>query len=212
MAPTSGTIELLWIPLGSGARVVRASGWLFEAVCALAAARPRQRLFHSALVITLDGTRTTVEVGPVLRGDPSARGVVASGPVGVRWLRRWRIFRYEVRCWPGGTIPDADAAEGGPHLLSRDRAVACWLIELTALVPAPTWGRDELRCGEMWNSNSVTSWLLTSAGIDVSQVAPPTGGRAPGWSAGLVEGSRPSPRRGRPVTWHPDPTPGSEEP
>ena len=42
----------------------------------------------------------------------------------------------------------------------------------------------------MWNSNSLASWALARAGLDVDGVAPPTGGRAPGWDAGLVVASR----------------------
>jgi hypothetical protein len=37
----------------------------------------------------------------------------------------------------------------------------------------------------MWNSNSVIAWLLVEAGIDMTQIRPPDGGRAPGWDAGL---------------------------
>jgi hypothetical protein len=56
-------------------------------------------------------------------------------------------------------------------------------------VPTPVWGRDEFGAGEMWNSNSVTAWLLARAGIDTTDLAPPNGGRAPGWNAGLVVAS-----------------------
>jgi hypothetical protein len=52
------------------------------------------------------------------------------------------------------------------------------------------WGRDELDAGEMWNSNSVISWLLRRGGIDTTVVGPPPRGRAPGWSAGLVVAAR----------------------
>jgi hypothetical protein len=53
-------------------------------------------------------------------------------------------------------------------------------------IPTPTWGRDEFRTGEMWNSNSVVSWVLTSSGVPLRGVEPPRGGRAPGWHAGIV--------------------------
>ena len=49
--------------------------------------------------------------------------------------------------------------------------------------PTATWGRDELRAGELWTSNAVAAWLLVSAGLDVSGLLPPAGGRAPGWDA-----------------------------
>jgi hypothetical protein len=57
-------------------------------------------------------------------------------------------------------------------------------------VPTPVWGRDELHTGEMWNSNSLISWLIARSGIDVDSVAPPTRGRAPGWRAGIVVAHR----------------------
>jgi hypothetical protein len=42
----------------------------------------------------------------------------------------------------------------------------------------------------MWNSNSVISWLISSAGLDVGGIQPPSGGRAPGWQAGLEIAAR----------------------
>jgi hypothetical protein len=53
-------------------------------------------------------------------------------------------------------------------------------------VPTPVWGRDELKAGEMWNSNSLISWLIARSGLDVDSVHLPAHGRAPGWDAGLV--------------------------
>jgi hypothetical protein len=53
-------------------------------------------------------------------------------------------------------------------------------------VPRPVWGRDELKAGEMWNSNSVIAWLIASAGLPTERLQPPPNGRAPGWNAGLV--------------------------
>jgi hypothetical protein len=64
--------------------------------------------------------------------------------------------------------------------------VARRLVELAPELPCPVWGRDELRLGEMWNSNSVVAWLLVRAGIDPDGVRPPAGGRAPGWGAGVA--------------------------
>jgi len=57
-------------------------------------------------------------------------------------------------------------------------------------MPTPVWGRDELRTGEMWNSNSFISWLITRSGLDVDAVRLPQGGRAPGWHAGIVLAKR----------------------
>jgi hypothetical protein len=59
-------------------------------------------------------------------------------------------------------------------------------------VPTPVWGRDELRAGEMWNSNSLISWLIVRSGLEVDSVHPPPVGRAPGWRAGIVIARRQS--------------------
>jgi hypothetical protein len=42
----------------------------------------------------------------------------------------------------------------------------------------------------MWNSNSFISWLIASTGLDPESIHVPTGGRAPGWHAGLVVAAR----------------------
>ena len=57
-------------------------------------------------------------------------------------------------------------------------------------VPTPVLGRNELQAGEMWNSNSIISWLLVRSGLDVESVSMPSGGRAPGWESGLVVARR----------------------
>jgi hypothetical protein len=95
-------------------------------------------------------------------------------------------------------IPDVAEAVESPQCLDDDPARARQLIDLVPRVPIPVWGRDELRAGEMWNSNSLVSWLLTRSGVDIETVTPPPGGRAPGWQAGIVIACRelgaPSPR------------------
>ena len=113
-----------------------------------------------------------------------ARGA-GDGAVGARWAGRWRIFRYEIR--RGGTIADIAEAVDGPRRVDVD---AARVLGLVPQVPRPVWGRDELRAGEMWNSNSVIAWLLARAGVDVAAIHPPAGGRAPGWDAGLVVAAR----------------------
>jgi hypothetical protein len=47
----------------------------------------------------------------------------------------------------------------------------------------------------MWNSNSMISWLIARAGLDVGSIKPPTGGRAPGWNAGIVAEAMAGPKR-----------------
>jgi hypothetical protein len=94
-----------------------------------------------------------------------------------------RIFRYEVRLWLGGHIPDPEAVDS--PLLATDEDDARHVLVQATHIPTPVWGRDELSTGEMWNSNSVIAWRLASSGIDADAIRPPTGGRAPGWRAGV---------------------------
>jgi hypothetical protein len=178
------TVDLYWIPLGAGQRVVRLSGKLFEAIGARLQRRPICDLYHSALVVVVPEGRFTIEQTPVPDLHGERRGVVVEGPVGSRLAGRFRLFRYEIRRWREGVIPDIGEAVAGPVRLSDDPAVARRILDLVPSVPPLVWGRDEFHTGEMWNSNSVTAWLLATAGIDAG-VEPPSGGRAPGWRAGL---------------------------
>jgi hypothetical protein len=191
------SVDLYWIPLGAGGHSVAFNGRVFEALAAAFQRRPRCDLYHAALVVSLDGERYAVEIAPSPDADLPGRGVVATGAVGSRWAGRLRLFRYEVRCWPGGSIPDLAYAVGGPRRLGTDAEVARHVIDLVAAVPTPVWGRDELAGGEMWNSNSMIAWVLAMAELPTDGLRPPPGGRAPGWNAGLEvacrarEGSRP---------------------
>ncbi|MCC6433621.1 MAG: hypothetical protein IT196_01180 [Acidimicrobiales bacterium] len=184
-------LELYWIPLGAGAQVVRRSGRCYEAMVARRERRAPVPLFHSALIACSGGVRTVIEMTPVVdRFGPERRGVVAEGAVGSPWLGRWRLFRYEIRRWVGGEIPDLAHAVGGPVPISEDPAVVAHVLQSVAAVPTPVWGRDELGTGEMWNSNSVISWVVVRAGVLSAAGSPPGGGRAPGWSAGIVVAGR----------------------
>jgi len=101
--------------------------------------------------------------------------------------------------------PDGDLAEaiGGPCRLTTDPQIARRLLAIVATAPTPVWGRDELRAGEMWNSNSLIAWLVAGAGLPAHLLTPPGRGRAPGWDAGLEVARRsgahepPDGRRGR---------------
>jgi hypothetical protein len=184
---SSGTAaaDLYWIPLGAGGHCVRFNGRVFEAMQAARQHRQRRDLYHAALVIELDGDRYTIEVAPSPDAEEAHRGVVATGAVGSRYIGWLRLFRYEVRCWKGGSIPDLGAAVGGPHRLTSDPRIARRLLDVVTAIPRPVWGRDELDAGEMWNSNSVAAWLIATAGLSTDQLRPPGHGRAPGWHAGL---------------------------
>lgn len=183
---------LAWIPLGAGGHVVAWNGRIYEAIAARSAHRTRRDLYHAALTVRLDGVTTSIEMGPVWNVRDPDRGVVGTGPVGSPLLGRSRWFRYEVRCWPGGRIPDLDHAVSSLQV-STDPERAAGVLGLTHEAPMATWGRDEQRAGEMWNSNSLVSWLLARSGHDLADVRPPAGGRAPGWNAGLVVAARRAP-------------------
>jgi hypothetical protein len=193
----TAAVDLYWIPLGAGGRCVRFNGLVFEAMQAARRHRPRCDLYHAALVVKLDGEDYTIEVAPSPDADTASRGVVAIGAVGSRYIGWLRLFRYEVRCCRGGSIPDLAEAVGGPCRLSSRPRVARRLLDLVATVPAPVWGRDELNAGEMWNSNSMIAWLIASADLSTGHLRPPPRGRAPGWDAGLVVARRTRGPRGR---------------
>ena len=191
MAPAPGAVDLLWLPLGAGGHVVRWNGKVYEAIKALIERRPRFALYHTALEVGLPDGWVVIESAPI-RDDRGRRerGVVAEGPVGTRWLGHFRLFRYEIRRWSGGSIPDASEAVSSPVRVVSDLAVAQRIVDLVPTVPTPTWGRDELRTGDMWNSNSLISWLLERAGLVTDPLQPPSGGRAPGWDAGVIVARR----------------------
>lgn len=184
------SFDLYWLPLGAGGHSVRVNGQVFEAAVARLERRPPCDLYHSALVVNAPGGRFVIESAPVQRGDGAERGVVSEGAVGTRWARGFRIFRYELRRWRDGVIPDVAEAVESPHRLTDDPGLAQRVLDLMPSVPTPVWGRDELRAGEMWNSNSVISWLIVRCGLNAESIRPPAGGRAPGWRAGVVVARR----------------------
>lgn len=185
-----GAVDLLWIPLGAGGHCVSFNGRVFEAFSAMRQHRSRSDLYHAALVVQIDADRYTIEIAPSPDADEASRGVVATGAVGSRLIGPLRLFRYEVRCWRGGSIPDRTYAVGPPCRVTTDPQVARRLLEQIRLVPTPVWGRDELGAGEMWNSNSMVAWVLATAGVPTADLRPPAGGRAPGWFAGLEVAGR----------------------
>jgi hypothetical protein len=182
-------IDLYWLPLGAGGHSVRLNGKVFEAIAARLSHRGRSDLYHSALIVNVTDGRFVIEQAPVKK-DGEERGVVAEGPVGSRAAGRFRLFRYEVRRWRDGVIPDVEEAVESPQRISEDADVAECMLALVPDVPRVVWGRDELGAGEMWNSNSLTSWVLVRSGIDAERVPMPSHGRAPGWHAGIVVARR----------------------
>src|SRR5919106_3583544 len=183
-------VDLYWLPLGAGGHFVRINGRVYEALKARMERRPVCDLYHSALQVHVPEATFAIEQAPAHDWSGKQRGVVAEGAVGSRWARRLRIFRYEIRLWRDGNIPDLAEAVESPRRLSNDEPRARRVLDLVPQVPTPVWGRDELATGEMWNSNSIIAWVIARSGIDIESIHPPPGGRAPGWQAGLVVANR----------------------
>ncbi len=185
-------VDLYWLPLGAGGHSVRVNGKVYEAMAARVSHRAPRDLYHSALQVKSANETYVIEQGPVLPRSAEDRGVVAVGPVGARRAGRLGIFRYEIRVWRGGRIPDVAEAVESPLRLTSDNRIAGRLLREVPRVPTLVWGRDELGTGEMWNSNSVIAWALARSGIEASSVCAPEGGRAPGWQAGVALARRDS--------------------
>jgi hypothetical protein len=141
-------------------------------------------------VVRVPEGRFVIEQAPISDNKGVERGVVAEGPVGSRLAGRFRLFRYELRRWRDGVIPDVSEAVESPRRLTNDPGTSRRILDLVPSVPTPVWGRDEMGAGEMWNSNSFISWLIARSGLDVESIHVPVGGRAPGWDAGIVVARR----------------------
>ena len=189
----AAAVDLYWLPLGAGGHFVRFNGRTYEALIARIQRRPAYDLYHSALQVRVPEATFVIEQTPVPDLSGEQRGVVASGAVGSRWAGRLRIFRYEIRVWRNGHIPDVAEAVESPRRLSNEEERARRVLDVVAQVPTPVWGRDELGTGEMWNSNSVIAWVIARSGLDAESIRPPAEGRAPGWQAGLQVAQRHQP-------------------
>ena len=193
-------VDLYWLPLGAGGHFVRLNGRVYERLAAWSQRRQTRDLYHSALEIQVAGSHFVIEQAPARDRSGEQRGVVAEGAVGTRWAARFRIFRYEVRLWRDGRIPDVGEAVDSPRRLTDNEEGARRVLDSAEQIPTPVWGRDELGPGEMWNSNSVIAWVLARSGIDAESIEPPEGGRAPGWRAGCEVARR---ERGRQTSRRP---------
>jgi len=179
-------VDLYWLPLGAGGSFVRWNGRIYERIVASREHRRPLDLYHSGLLVKHGDITYAVEMGPVWNVSDEGRGVLCEGAVGSLLLGRFRPFRYEVRCWPGGRIPDVAEAVASPVRTTEDPAQVSAVLSVLREVPPLTWGRDELGVGEMWNSNSLIAWALACTGHDMDAIRPPPRGRAPGWAAGLA--------------------------
>ncbi len=128
------------MPLGAGGHFVRLNGRAYEALAARIERRPACDLYHSALQVQVSEGTFVIERAPIPDLSGKHRGVVAEGAVGSRWAGRFRIFRYEIRLWPDGHIPDVAESVDSPRRLSSDEGPARRVLELIAQVP-------QLPCG-----------------------------------------------------------------
>ena len=103
-------VDLYWLPLGAGGHSVRLNGRAFEWFAARIEHRDRCDLYHSGLEVDVPEGRFVIEQAPIR--DGGERGVVAEGAVGTSAAGRFRLFRYEVRRWRDGIIPDVGEAVG----------------------------------------------------------------------------------------------------
>ena len=143
----SAAVELYWLPLGAGGHSVKWNGRVYEAIKARLEGRPRFDLYHAALQVHVEGDAYVIEQAPEPDLSGERRGVVAEGPVGARWAGRFRIFRYEIRVWRGGNIPDIAEAVDSPRRLTDDEGRARQVLDLVRQVPRLVWGRDEFGTG-----------------------------------------------------------------
>lgn len=183
---TPAYADLFWLPVGAGGHIVKHTSRWWELVRVRREHRDPRPLFHAALEVFDGDARYMIEMTPAWGQRATSRGVVATGPVGVRWLGVSPFFRYEVRRWKGGDIPDRSWAIGAPMRFPLTRSGARELLARVPSVPRLTWGRDVFGTGDMWNSNSLIAWLLHTAGIDADRLDPPKGGSAPGWRSGIT--------------------------
>ena len=173
MSADRTAIDLYWLPLGAGGRSVRLNGRFFEAVAAVLGHRRACASTDSALLVRAGGG-FVIELAPFPATTPLDAvwwPLVRSA----QWSRVAPGFPLRGSLLAGRDHPRRRRGRRGPRRLSDDpeRATAPRLVPH---VPTPVWGRDELRTGEMWNSNSLISWLLTRCGLDIEPINPLTGG------------------------------------
>jgi hypothetical protein len=76
--------------------------------------------------------------------DGSAHGVVGEGAVGARAAGRFRLFRYEVRRWRDGVIPDVAEAVESPQRLITNFLSSFSLVEARPPRSLHEWKRGSL--------------------------------------------------------------------
>jgi hypothetical protein len=103
IASESTSTGFRWVPVGTSCALMDVSTRRFEATLQR---RPRYEIYHSGLEVFVPEGRYTIEQTPA-SAHGEQRGVVGIGPIGAEWLGgRVRMFRYELRRWRDGVIPD----------------------------------------------------------------------------------------------------------
>ena len=139
---------------------------------AWSAPRPRRPLPHGARGARARGVRFVVEHGA---GHVSTRGERrrgrAKGRSAAAWAGRLPVSSA-TRCdwWRDGVIPDARRGRRQPAAPERRRRRRRGeLLGLVPRVPDARLGAGtSSSTGEMWNSNSFSSWLLIRSGLDAA--------------------------------------------
>jgi hypothetical protein len=183
-------VDLYWLPLGAGGHSVRLNGRIFEAVAARLERRPPCDLYHTALEVRVPDGRYVIEQTPIPYRSDGERGLVAEGAVGSRWAGRFRLFRYEVRCWRGGTIPDVSEAVKSPQRPTQDPEVAQRVLDPGCPGSQAGLGSRRARCGRDVELQLDDRLADLRSGLSAGSINPPAGGRAPGWRAGLIVARR----------------------
>lgn len=164
-------------------------------------------LHHDLAGRAEEGTRTAAATGGLLVLAPAL--MIVFRRKYLRWWFDWNreLLRFSKRVGAYFLLMDDENPSTDqeqhvhldvpypdvPRELSADPRVAEAIVCAAPLVPSLTWGRDELRAGDMWNSNSAVAWLLEAAGLPADEIRPPNGGAAPGWRAGAAAIRRPRP-------------------
>jgi hypothetical protein len=114
--PQPARVDLFWLPLGAGpsSGCVRWNGRLFEFLAARHGHRPPCELYHSALEVHLDDARFTIEMTPAWGNGNRDRGVVSTGPVGLRHLGRSRSFATRSDGGATGSSPTSPGPSADP--------------------------------------------------------------------------------------------------
>jgi hypothetical protein len=112
------SVELHWLSLGARGNFVRVGGKVYEAVAAVLDRRSTHDIYHSVLNVGVPHGRFVIEMGPVADGNGAGRGVVVEGPVESWLVARFRLFRYEVRCWRDGITAYAYAVDSPRRILT----------------------------------------------------------------------------------------------